>query len=537
MAVLITSGLVCWQVGAVGTWFPLANLPPGAPGHMVLLSDGTVMVQNNGNTGWYRLTPNASGSYISGTWTTLKSMNYSREYYSSDVLRDGRLFVAGGEYGTGGANAEVYDPLANSWSVTSSAGVGFADSESVLLPNGNVLVSPVSWVPFPAFVTMIYNPNLNTWTNIGESRAYQDECSWVKLPDDSILTVDDNNTTTERYIPSLGQWIVDRSTPVNLWDPNNGEIGASLLLPDGRAFYLGASGHTAFYTPSGNTNFGSWAVGPNLPNGYVMADAPSAMMRNGKILFVCSTESSHSPFYFYEYDPVGNAFTQVSSPTGGLSDGRVISDATSMVDLPDGTVLFNDTGTQLYAYVPDGSTVASGKPSVSSVAWNTDGSLHLTGTLFNGISQGAMYGDDAQQDSNYPIVRFIAGGNVYYGRTYNWSRTSVQTGSAIVTTDVSVPSVVFSNPGNYSLIVVANGIPSDQVTFYGPVWVDFNYSGFQFGTFSFPYSTLAQGVSAVASGGTVAINAGAQPSDSHETMTISKPMTIISVYGPSTIGH
>jgi hypothetical protein len=70
-----------------------------------------------------------------------------------------------------------------------------------------------------------------------------------------------------------------------------------------------------------------------------------------------------------------------------------------------------------------------------------------------------------------------------------------------------------------------------------PVWVDFNYSGIQNGTYQDPFKTLAQGTNAVASGGTIAINATVQPSRSSETMTISKPMTIISVNGPSTIGH
>ena len=62
-----------------------------------------------------------------------------------------------------------------------------------------------------------------------------------------------------------------------------------------------------------------------------------------------------------------------------------------------------------------------------------DGSFHLTGTLLNGISQGAAYGDDAQMDSNYPLVRAADGtGNVYYLRTFNWSSTGVQTGNTVV---------------------------------------------------------------------------------------------------------
>lgn len=163
------------------------------------------------------------------------------------------------------------------------------------------------------------------------------------------------------------------------------------------------------------------------------------------------------------------------------------------------------------------------------------------GSCAQGCSSGAAYRDDAQMDSNFPIVTFTdGGGNVSCGTTYNWSITSVQTGGRMVTTEVTIPSNVFNAPGTFALRVIANGISSDPVTFYGPVWVDFNYSspfGFYFGTYSQPYNTLANGVSAVASGGTIALNASVQPSDSTETMTILKPMTITSVFGPSTIGH
>src|SRR5207302_1472184 len=132
----------------------------------------------------------------------------------------------------------------------------------------------------------------------------------------------------------------------------------------------------------------------DIPSGRVAQDAPGAMMVNGKILCVVSSTSSHNPVYFYELDPVANVFTQVASPTGGFSDGATISDAMTMLDLPDGNVLFSDTGSHLWVYQPDGSPVPSGKPTIYDVHWNTDGSLHMSGTLLNGITQGAAFGDD-----------------------------------------------------------------------------------------------------------------------------------------------
>ena len=533
---LVALLLTARQGWAVGHWVPVTQTAPGGVELMLLLSDGTVMAQNSGGKAWYRLTPDGHGSYVNGSWTTRKPMNDTRTFYSSAVLQDGRVLVAGGEYGTGGSTAEVYDPGSDSWKLTPTAGVGFSDSQCRLLPNGNVMVSPVSWVPYPAFVTFMYDPHANSWSAGPTNMQYQDEASWVKLPDDSILTLDPfGYLSSERYIPDLNRWIADAVPPVQMFSGGNNEIGGAFLLPDGRAVFLGGTGLTLFYTPSGNNKHGTWTQGATMPNGYVAQDAPSAMMANGKILCVLSSSTNHNPVYFYEFDPVANSFAQTTSPVGGFADGTTISDHTYLLDLPDGNVLYSDTRNQVFVYERDGSPVASGKPTIYGISWNTDGSLHLTGTLLNGISEGASYGDDAQMDSNYPLVRLIDGsGNVYYARTYNWSSTSVMTGNQVLSTEFALQGGLNQIPGVYSLEVVANGISSDPVAFYTPVWVDFNFAGiFQFGSYTFPYQTLAGGVSAVNTGGTIAIKPGA----SHETMTISKPMTITAIGGPATIGH
>ena len=84
-----------------------------------------------------------------------------------------------------------------------------------MLPGGEVLVHPVS--PATNRATIIYNAVSNNWLPAGQTLRSQDEASWVKLPDGSILTVDADTTASERYIPSLNQWIVDANLPVSLW--------------------------------------------------------------------------------------------------------------------------------------------------------------------------------------------------------------------------------------------------------------------------------------------------------------------------------
>ena len=129
-----------------------------------------------------------------------------------------------------------------------------------------------------------------------------------------------------------------------------------------------------------------------------------------------------------------------TSAAGGVSTANPTD--FRMLDLPDGSVLFSDGGSQLYAYQPDGMALKAGQPTIISINTNFYRSYHLTGRLLNGISEGAGYGDDAQMNSNYPLVRMTnnATGNVYYARTYDWSSTGVTTGTNIVSTEFMLPA-------------------------------------------------------------------------------------------------
>jgi hypothetical protein len=457
---------------AAGTWASLASAPPLGVNHAMVLSDGTIYT-DNGSGQCLRLTPDIHGSYQNGTWTHLSTMNYSRLFFASVVLTNGNIFVAGGEYGTGRHHAELFDPLNNVWTKIPDPlpGPAFSDNIGKILPNGNVLIPPVS--QFGG--CLIYNVAGNSWQTAASSKN-QNEASWVKLPNDTIITIDTGALTTEHYVPSLNTWVVDPNLPVNLYD-SLAELGPGFLLPNGKAFYIGATTNTAIYTPGATpSSAGSWVAGPQMVFGTNQlggVDAPGAMMVNGKILCAIGPVGGfNGPTSFYEYDYQSNAFTAVSAPGGGTTYGASAPFGTSMLALPDGTILFigGQNTTSLYVYTPDGTPLAAGQPGIYSITENANGSYHLTGTNLNGISEGAAYGDDEQMDSNYPLVRMTnsISGNVYYARTFNWNSTSVQTGSRVVTTEFTLPPNLPA--GNYSLVVVANGNPSAPTNFtYSPL--------------------------------------------------------------------
>jgi hypothetical protein len=474
-----------------GTWTKLTTPFPNGDGAetMLQLSDGSVMITGGAgfaSKDWYKLTPDATGSYVNGTFSQLASMGTERLFYSSDVLPDGRVYVAGGEYSGPNSNntdtntGEIYDPVANSWTPIKKfpeANLGDATSETIR--NGLVMESS----PFSQH-TYIYDPSSNTWSNGPDllDGDFGSEEGWVKLGDGSTLQYEISGSKTpaaNRLIlgatDAQDQWVSAGSLPVQL-DSNGGsnaivpELGPSFLLPDGRAFWVGASQNTALYTPPSPGNpTGTWVAGPvqkdSGGNAIGAFDAPGAMEANGKVLWAASQIDANTfggPITFLEYDPASNSISQVKSPGPNIASGAFTS---RMLALPSGQILFGSgVDSDLWVYTPDSAPNPAWAPKISSIVANGPNSFTLTGTQLTGLSQGAAYGDDAQMATNFPLVRLTdSSGNVFFARTTNWSSTWVATGNTSQTVNFTVPAAAGTGPFNLS--VIANGIASTAVTF------------------------------------------------------------------------
>ena len=88
--------------------------------------------------------------------------------------------------------------------------------------------------------------------------------------------------------------------------------------------------------------------------------------------------------------------------------------------------------------------------------------LASDGTVLAGLSQGAAYGDDVQDNTNFPLVRITNSktGAVTYARTSRWTSVSIAPGAAS-STQFTVPATTPAGPS--TLVVVANGIASQPV--------------------------------------------------------------------------
>ncbi len=465
------------QTTTAGHWQMLNNAPPHTETLCMLLTDGTVLAFANDYSSVDKLTPDSTGSYVNGTWTSLPNMNFTRSAFSSQVLPSGKLYVAGGESGTGVNKSEIYDPVVNTWTNGDSMPPSWSiiDMPSKLLTDGRVLQAGYG----PGNGTFFFDPATLTYSSPIYTHEWFDESTWVILPDNSILyvdfqpspgNIDSGDSHSERYIPALDQWILDN--PLNTAIHWNGEVGGAALLPNGKVLFLGATFHNITYTPSGNTSPGTWTPGPDLPDSLGCPDAPCAMMCNGKVLINASHYSYGdsaatwypSPSYMLEYDYVTDSFTYVSVPGGGDTLNLPTTTQT-FLNLPDGSILCVSEGFSVpYVYVPFGAVTTAGMPIVDSIIPVDCAHYKATGKLFTGISEGSIFGDENQNQTNYPLVRLSAGSHVYYARTTNWNRPgTVCNGTLPDTTDFTLPAGL--PDGTYALEVVVNGIPSAPVTF------------------------------------------------------------------------
>jgi hypothetical protein len=481
---------------------------------MLLMTDATVLVHDAGQADWYRLKPDASGDYdtAGASWSGPFSMANSRQFFASGVLADGRVYVVGGEYSSPNNSplGEIFDPVTNLWgSLAKPAAFNFVqgDANSCILQDGRVLFGSLS-----TNQAAIWDPAVGTWTEAGtgfgatlptKAGGNSDEETWTLLPDGTVLTVAIASPPfAQKYIPGTDTWVPANPMPVELAllslpDPTVnppvqvgiGEIGPAILLPDGRAFCIGATGHTALYTPPAiPSDPGTWAAGHDLPpdtsgnnfnapNGNIQTaiDAPAVLLPDGKVLLVGGitvrevnngqTQFWSNPTTVFLYDPATNGLTKLGAqpPSNGVDCWNA-----RMLLLPTGQVLMTTEQSKTIVILIDpaiiGSPKAAWKPVITGFKPVMAVGHHykISGRQINGLSQANSYGDDAQMATNYPIAKFSHAGAVDYFRTFDFSTLAVATGTSVHSTLVEIPAS--TTPGTYDLRIIANGIASDLVT-------------------------------------------------------------------------
>jgi hypothetical protein len=454
-----------------GTWTALPNDSiTGSPHrNALLLTDGRILAQAefDGHR-WVTLAPDSSGSYVNGTWAAAAPSRLDRRYFPYAVLKDGRVFIAGGEFLGGGETdenaAELYDPTLDLWTQAPDGPLGdIGDTPNQVLPDGRVILGlrggPQS---------QIFDPVTALWT-VGASKGsgFGSEETWSLLPNGTVL--DWTSSQPWKYVPSSNQWITDAVPPITM-QAGNAEVGPAVFLYNGKLLAFSAFGNTALYTPGASpTANGTWTAGPSVPapiqpgngnpNGSQYSeDVPACIEPNGKVITVSSDLELGPWSSFSEYNPATNTLQAIPAPP---LDAGLAAFSLHFVALPNGQILMTGTATNDFVYTPVGTPQNAWKPTISSIASAADGSYTLTGTQLNGLSQGGSYGDEGNGQTNYPLVRLTSGAVVRYARTYGHSTMGFATGTTSVQTHFTLPQGLPS--GTYQVSAIANGIASSAV--------------------------------------------------------------------------
>jgi len=458
------------------TWTKLTNQPGVNVGPMLQLRDGRILVNESQspNPGvWKILTPDSTGSYVNGTWSSGGTMQngYEPIYFGSQVFLNGtQVAVEGGEYNNGSA---VWTTLGSLASVTPWGSVTWAsnappsgwttlgDAESVTLANGKYMQANCCTAQNAIFA------GANSWTSTGSvHQSNNDESGFTMLSNGLVLTVDTKSAgscgsskASELYNAITGTWSCGPLLPVQLYNSSDEELGAAVLMYNNKVIQFGGNVvATAVYDVASNT----WSAGPTPSNRLDQADGPAALEPNGLVLAMLSPGLFGSGCQMVEYNPTSNTLANTANPSGCPSDSSYVG---HLMILPTGQIMFTDFSGTVSVYTPAAGVVSGVAPTIRLASTTlTVGSKNnlVFGMQLNGLTENNAYGDDYQAATNYPLVRLTSTqGLVFYAFTHSDSTHSI-TAHSRGTTQFDLPTTIPT--GTYTLNVVTNGIASNSIT-------------------------------------------------------------------------
>jgi hypothetical protein len=245
-----------------GSWSPAAGADAPATGSVTTLAGGQVLVLTRSDSlddGTARL---RAARYDPATdrWTPGAQSGRHPWDGTAVPLGDGRaLALFGSAIGpdrqtAGPVAVEIYDPRADRWSAVAAPGAARSGAFAATpLRDGRILVTG-GQLDQPGGARQIadaelYDPAADRWTVAAPLAAPRAGHAAMTLPDGSVLVFGgrrdccENAATVERYDPATGQWRAVASPPRAL-------AGGAVQLADGQPFVVGGDEGGARYDPA-----------------------------------------------------------------------------------------------------------------------------------------------------------------------------------------------------------------------------------------------------------------------------------------------
>jgi Galactose oxidase, central domain len=319
---------------SVNAWLPAGNLAAARAGAAsVLLQDGRLLITGgNGASGALATTEilDPTNGFIAGP-----QMNFARANHVAVLLQDGRVLVAGGTDASGNASqtAELFDPVANSWSGAGPLMVGRSGATATLLASGQVLIAGGTAHGAALASLEIFDPNSNTFTSAaGVLSSARENHAAALLPDGRVLIAGGWDGTILAPVSPATTGLPKVLASTDIFDPTAGTVspGPALAAPrmnftataalDGSIVAIGGT--------DGQNDLASIAVLAPGAGVFALSGAQLTTARqghlafllphNGNILVVGGTSSGAAISSAELYTP----WTGATSVTGAMASAR-----------------------------------------------------------------------------------------------------------------------------------------------------------------------------------------------------------------------
>ena len=315
---------------ATGSWASAGLMAqPRAYFHTAtLLANGAVLVTGGVKDQTFAVL-NTAELYdpVAGTWTPTGSMVHPRQFHSATLLEDGRVLAAGGRSGPRIllASAEIYDPATGVWTPTGGMLLSRDSHTATLLEDGRVLVAGGRSDRKLLSSAEIYDPATGRWRPAGGMRAGKDFHTSTLLPDGRVLTAggrgDNAADETDRmhdYAVATAE-VYDPAT--DLWS-QTGDMNSTrsthtaVLLADGTVLAVGGGNHKQHTLASAEVYdpaAGVWSLVSDMDAGRQFH--AMALLENGHVIVVGGADGAFVTIASVtEYDPVTDRWSP-SGPT------------------------------------------------------------------------------------------------------------------------------------------------------------------------------------------------------------------------------
>jgi len=469
-----------------GTFSSAGNMTVDRYGHtMTLLSTGKVLIAGgqtcSSATSCTALSTAELYDPIAGTFTATGNLNAARFNAAAVALSSGQVLIAGGFDGTNfPAAAELYDPVAAAFSVTGSLNTPRANSTATLLNNGQVMIgggSTCSSPGCPTAVTELYNggsfyyPTYPTG-NLNVSRFDQ---TATLLTNGQVLFAGG-------YDSCAASCISDGTTEI--FDP------VAFAFTSSQALSTGRSGHTATLLSDGGVlvvggiNSGVTLSSTDsyqpatlaLPGLASIAISPSnPPIALGTTLSLTATgynsngsvlNNSQSPLQSVIWNSSSPSVATVSNATGSAGIVNPLSSGTTTITATVGTIT---ASTQVTVTAPLVSIAVSPSNPTLSIGSTQTLQLTATGTYADG-STIDLTSDVTWASSNTPVATvFDISGSPAVVVPSSSGNTNITAAFGGVTgsTTVTVNMPLAPAPPMVTGVSPPNGAPGTQVTITG----------------------------------------------------------------------